>query len=87
MRKIPIGCLPFLVREVPSGSRFTHKASSVAGGLACRPAKVPRGHSSDYFNISPHLGGAAAFFKGRAGSERGRGGMRVIKRGWRLRSW
>lgn len=26
---------PFLVREVPYCSRFTHQASSVAGGLAC----------------------------------------------------
>ena len=35
IRNIPIGILPFLVREVPYCSRFTHQASSVAGGLAC----------------------------------------------------
>ena len=46
------GCLLIFVREVPYCSRFTHQASSVAGGLACfGPVKVPRGHSSDYFAV------------------------------------
>jgi hypothetical protein len=44
-----MGASIFLVREVPYCSRFTHQASSVAGGLACFPVKVPRRHSSDYF--------------------------------------
>ena len=49
VEKIHPWVLPYPVREVPFSSRFTHKASSVAGGLACiGPVMVPRSHSSNY---------------------------------------